>query len=159
MKTTQTKPDLVYTTYIRSTPQKVWNAITNPEFTDQYWGGQINRSDWKPGSPWQHGPRDQEDDIWVSGLVVESVPPTRLVLTWADPDAPEDLSRVTFLLAAEDDLVRLDVIHGDFVPDSVMAGKVSQGWPRVLSSLKSFLETGQGLPLGCKSNAAHAAAS
>ena len=153
MKTTQ--PDLVYTTYIRSTPQKVWDAVTNPEFTRQYWGDMANLSDWKPGSPWRHAPHAQQDDAWVSGQVVESVPPTRLVLTWADPDAPADLSRVTFLLKAEEgDLVRLDVIHGDFVPDSAMAEKVSQGWPRVLSSLKSFLETGHGFPLGCKSSAA-----
>ncbi len=79
------------------------------------------------------------------GRVLESVPPKRLVLSWADPDDENDLSRVTFEIETVDDLVRLNVIHGDFKPDSDMANKVSGGWPRVLSSLKSLLETNRPL--------------
>jgi uncharacterized protein YndB with AHSA1/START domain len=136
------KPELIYTTYIRTTPEKLWNAIINPEFTRQYWGGNENISDWKPGSKWVHATGDAERAIRVTGKVLESVPPKRLVLTWADPAKEGDVSRVTFQIEPVDDEVRLDVIHGDFQPDSDMITRVSGGWPRVLSSLKSFLETG-----------------
>jgi len=139
------KPELVYTTYIRTTPEKLWNAITNPEFTRQYWGGNENVSDWKPGSKWAHVTSDEQHVVRIVGKVVESVPPKRLVLTWADPSDVADVSRVTFQIEAVDGEVRLDVIHGEFMPGSDMVNKVSGGWPRVLSSLKSFLETGQAL--------------
>lgn len=138
-------PKLVYTTYIRTTPQKLWDAITNPEFTRQYWGGNQNVSDWKPGSKWVHVSGDTERTARVTGKVVESVPPKRLVLTWADPADEADVSRVTFQIEPLDDEVRLDVIHDHFQPGSDMVNKVSGGWPRVLASLKSFLETGKGL--------------
>ena len=140
-----TKPELIYTTYIRTTPEKVWNAITNPEFARQYWGGHENVSDWKPDSKWTHVADDEQRTIRVVGKVVESVPPKRLVLTWAAPDNEADVSRVTFEIEPIEDMVCLNVIHGDFTPDSDMIQKVSGGWPRVLSSLKSFLETGVGL--------------
>ncbi len=140
-----TKPELVYTTYIRTTPEKLWNAITNPEFTRQYWGGNVNVSDWKPGSKWQHVTSDEQRLVRVVGKVEESVPPKRLVLTWAEPGNEADVSRVTFEIEPVQDAVRLDVIHGDFKPGSDMINKVSGGWPRVLSSLKSFLETGKAL--------------
>ena len=140
-----TKPELIYTTYIRTTPEKLWNAITNPEFTRQYWGGNENVSDWKPGSKWVHITSDEERAIRVTGKVVESVPLKRLVLTWADPDNEADVSRVTFEIEPIDDTVRLNVIHGDFKPGSDMVTRVSGVWPRELSSLKSFLETGKAL--------------
>lgn len=142
------KPELVYTTYIRSTPEKLWDAISKPEFTRQYWGGNANVSDWKPGSKWLHV--SKENATWVTGDVVECIPAKRLVLTWADPDDAKDVSRVTFEIEPMDDMVCLTVTHDDFRAGSEMAGKVSQGWPRVLSSLKSFLETGAGLKIGCK---------
>jgi uncharacterized protein YndB with AHSA1/START domain len=139
------KPELIYTTYIRTTPEKLWNAITNPEFTRQYWGGNENVSDWKPGSKWAHVTGDEQRAVRIIGKVLESVPQKRLVLTWADPADEADVSRVTFQIESVDDEVRLDVIHGDFKPGSDMVNKVSGGWPRVLSSLKSFLETGKPL--------------
>ena len=152
-----TKPELIYTTYIRTTPEKLWNAITNLEFTRQYWGGNENISDWKPGSKWEHVTGDEQRIIRCVGKVVESVPPKRLVLTWADPANEADVSRVTFEIEPIDDTVRLDVIHGDFTPGSDMVNKVSGGWPRVLSSMKSFLETGKALDVAnCGSK--HAAA-
>jgi uncharacterized protein YndB with AHSA1/START domain len=142
---TMNNPEFVYTTYIKSTPEKVWAAITNPEFTKQYWGGMANYSDWRSGSNWEH--RSDEGEVYVGGEVEESIPPGRLVLTWADPGAPEDVSRVTFEIDQVADLVRLNVVHGDFTPGTLMAAKVKGGWPRVLSSLKSMLETGTGIDI------------
>ena len=119
------KPELVYTTYIRTTPEKLWNAITNPEFARQYWGGNENVSDWKPGSKWVYVTGDDMHTVRVTGKVMESIPPKRLVLTWADPANEADVSRVTFQIEPIEGEVRLDVIHGDFKPGSDMVVKVS----------------------------------
>ena len=140
------KSEFVYVTYIRTTPEKLWEVLTTPEFTRQYWGGNANFSDWKSGSKWQHLGKP-EDGVYVEGEDLESVPPKRLVLTWADPDDLTDGSKLTFDIEPVADMVRLSVLHGDFKADSVMAGKVSQGWPLVLSSLKSYLETGKAIDI------------
>jgi uncharacterized protein YndB with AHSA1/START domain len=139
------KPKLVYTTLIRTTPKKLWAAITKPEFTRQYWAGVENVSDWKKGSKWEHIGGDKQREVWITGKVLESNPPKRLVLSWADPDDLADKSRVTFEIEPMGDMVCLTVTHGNFKAGSPMFGKVSWGWPRVLSSMKSFLETGKGL--------------
>lgn len=137
------KPKFVYVTYIRATPEKVWEAITKPEFTRQYWGAMANVSDWKAGSRWEHIAVHSNNEVWVEGKVLESTPPKRLVLTWVDPDDKADESHLTIELEPVKELVKLTVVHGDFVPGKPMAEKVSQGWPLVLSSLKSFLENGE----------------
>lgn len=139
------KPKLVYTTIIRSTPKKTWDAITKPQFARQYWMGLANVSDWKVGSKWEH--TTKEGEVWVAGKVLESEPPKRLVMTWFDPDDVKDESQVTFEIEKFKDMVCLVVTHEKFKKGSTMAGKVAGGWPRVLSSLKSFLETGKGLDL------------
>jgi uncharacterized protein YndB with AHSA1/START domain len=139
------KPELVYTTYIKTTPERLWAAITSPEFTRQYCGEGENLSDWKKGSKWQHVSADTERTVRMTGEVLESLPPTRLVLSWAAPSEPADKSRVTFEIKPIDDMVCLTVLHDDFTTGSAMPGKVAAGWPRVISSLKSFLETGKGL--------------
>ena len=95
------KPNqLVYTTYIRTTPKKLWAAITKPEFTRQYWAGLANVSDWKKGSKWQPRTGSENPKAWIIGEVLECNPPKRLVLTWADPDDLADKSRVTFEIEA-----------------------------------------------------------
>lgn len=137
-----TKPDFVYTTYIKTTPEKLWNAITNPEFTCQYWKYDNLSTDWKKGSEWKHMNKETGETLIV-GKVLDSNPPKRLVLSWMDPEDKEDYTEVSFDIEAIEDFVRLNVVHGKFKADSTMAGKVSMGWPLVLANLKSFLETGK----------------
>ena len=139
------KPKLVYTTYIRTTPKKLWAAITKPEFTRQYWGGLANVSDWKKGSNWQMATADEKPEVYTTGKVLECNPPKRLVLSWVAPDNLKDQSRVTYEIEIIKDAVCLTVTHDQFKAGSTMPGRVNGGWPRVLSSLKSFLETGKGL--------------
>src|ERR1700735_1843432 len=122
------KPKFVYVTYIRTTPKKLWNALTKTEITRQFWGGNSNVSDWKKGSTWQHVSADKDPACCPAGEVLESKPPKRLVLTWADPANPADTSCVTLEIEPVKKMVRLTVIHGDFKPGSIMAGKVSFGW-------------------------------
>ena len=143
------KPKQIYTTFIRTTPKKLWDAITKPEFTRQYWGEMANVSDWKKGSKWEH--LSPENEVWIKGKVVESIAPKRLVLTWIDPDDLKDRSRVTFEIEKIKDMVCLTVTHGNFTASSKMPGKVAFGWPRVISSLKSFLETGEGIDIFARS--------
>ena len=146
----------VYVTYIAATPEKVFEAITKPELSRRYWGHE-NVSDWTPGSDWQHVRANDERTVELVGKVVETSPPTRLVITWAnasqaaDPDA---YSRVTFDIEAYDDMVRLTVSHDELQAGSGMANGIQKGWPVVLSSLKSFLETGRGLDVFAKPKAA-----
>ena len=140
-------PQLFYTTYIRTTPTKLWDAITKPEFTSQYWGGFANVSEWRKGSEWQHLNPDKE--VWITGKVLESNTPKRLALSWADPDRLTDVSRVTFEIEAMKDLVCLKVTHDKLKAGSKMLRGVSRGWPLVLSSMKSYLETGKGMDIWC----------
>lgn len=152
-----TNPDQIYTTYIRTTPEKLWAALTNPEFTRQYWFGNTHVSDFKKGSAWQHVGTESKN-VFVQGKVLESNPPKSLALSWAEPAAPKNESRVDFVIEPiEEGMVKLTVTHSGFEKDSEMARKVGGGWPLVLSSLKSFLETGNGFttkPTPCSSSAA-----
>ena len=139
------KTEFVYTTYITTTPQKVWDAITNPEFTSQYWGKK-NVSDWKTGSRWNMTSIDGAEVVNITGEILESLPPRRLVMSWASPENhgnATETSRVTFEIEAMGAVVRLNVIHDRLNAGSEMAGGISRGWPMVLSGLKSFLETGK----------------
>lgn len=153
---TKEKTSFVYVTYIQSTPQKVFEAITKPDLARRYWGHE-NISDWQLGSNWEHVRANEERSVELVGKVVEVSPPTRLVITWAnasqtsDPDAH---SRVTFEIEEYDNMVRLTVTHDELEAESGMAKGISKGWPIVLSSMKSFLETGQGLDVFAKPKAA-----
>lgn len=143
----KSKTEFVYVTYIRSTAEKVFEAITKPEIARQYWQHE-NVSDWKPGSRWEHVRNNDERTVRLIGDVVECTPPTRLVITWAGASDYEDRSshsRVTFEIEPFEDMVRLTVIHDELQTGSEMAAGISQGWPRVLSSLKSLLETGEAI--------------
>jgi uncharacterized protein YndB with AHSA1/START domain len=154
---TTTKPDYVYVTYIATTPEKIWRALVDTDVTREYWVGagptgpaRVNVSDWQPGSRWEHQRVDETRQVDIAGTVVESSPPHRLVLTWARPAEFDDASkhsRVTFEIEPEDDgLVRLTVKHEDLERDPKMLASISGGWPRVLSNLKTLLETGRAFP-------------
>jgi len=143
------KPSFVYVTYINTTPEKLWQALTDGETTRRYWVNHRNASDWKVRSSWRHEDFDDPSLVDIVGQVVESTPPRRLVLTWAFPkDAgnPRQISRVTFDIEPYAGAVRLTVTHSDLEPDSEMLNGISRGWPLVLSSLKSLLETGEPMP-------------
>jgi uncharacterized protein YndB with AHSA1/START domain len=137
--------ELVYTSFIQTTPEKLWAAITNPEFSRQYWGGHANVSDWTVGASWQHEDTNDGNAVRIAGKVLEYDPPKRLVISWYSPNDEADISKVTFIIDPYDGAVRLDVIHDDFKVDSKMAEHVSNGWPLVLSSMKTYLETGKGI--------------
>lgn len=156
MTMTKEKTSFVYVTYIASTPEKVFEAITNPDVARRYWGHE-NVSDWQPGSKWEHIRANDERTVELVGEVVEVSPPSRLVITWANASQatdPASYSRVTFEIEEYEEMVRLTVTHDELEAGSGMAKGISKGWPVVLSSLKSFLETGRGLDVFAKPKAA-----
>lgn len=140
----------VYVIYIAARPQAVWNALIDGEATRRYWA-HLNVSDWKVGSTWEHRRVDGTDQVDLVGTVLESVPPRRLVITWAFPGEnadPEKRSRVAFdveLHAGEN--TRLTLTHDDLEAGSEMERGISSGWPLVLSNLKSLLEGDKTMPL------------
>lgn len=143
-------PDYVYVTYIRATPQAVWDALTDAAITPIYWSGIANVSDWQEGSEWTHrkgGAPDGDYDIW--GRIIESRPPEKLVFTFqpAAQSLDEPGSVVTYELKTEGESTKLTVTHTD-LPDAGMLKGISQGWPAILASLKSYLETGESLTYG-----------
>jgi DNA-binding transcriptional ArsR family regulator/uncharacterized protein YndB with AHSA1/START domain len=156
-------PDFVYRTYIRTTPDELWDALTTPAFTERYWGTSLE-SDWQVGSTvtWRHGGVTIVDPEQV---VLEADRPRRLAYTWhaytpewAEANgfdeevraqmAAEPRSRVSFDIEDQGGMVKLTVVHGGFEVGSVVARGVDEGWPRVMSDLKSLLETGEILPTG-----------
>jgi uncharacterized protein YndB with AHSA1/START domain len=142
------RPEFVYVIYIETTPEKVWDALIDPEMTKDYWGRHRNSSDWKVGSRWQHEDYDDPSQVAVAGTVIESDRPHRLVLSWARPanlGDPERVSRVTFTIDEQYGTTRLTVVHSEL--DAEMLRAISGGWPPILSSLKTLLETGASLPM------------
>nr|WP_042185609.1 metalloregulator ArsR/SmtB family transcription factor [Kibdelosporangium sp. MJ126-NF4]CEL16778.1 Transcriptional regulator, ArsR family [Kibdelosporangium sp. MJ126-NF4]CTQ91993.1 Transcriptional regulator, ArsR family [Kibdelosporangium sp. MJ126-NF4] len=159
------KPEFVYTTYVSTSAEKLWQALTEPEFTRQYWGGLALVSDWQVGSRVdmqyeEGGPAEDHGQV-----VLEADPYSRLSYSWHHfqpmhaeffgwseeefaEHGKERRSKVTFLLEPTDRQVKLTVIHDDFEPDSMMfkaiSGQLPQtgGWPELLSDLKTLLETG-----------------
>ena len=132
------KPDFVYVTYIESTPERVWDALTDPDLTAQYWGHSNVSTDWQSGSRWDHVRTDGSGVSDGGGEVVVSDRPRALVLTW-------EASTVAFEIEPYGDIVRLTVKHTDLADEAERAGAAS-GWAAVLSNLKSLLETGRPLP-------------
>lgn len=145
--TTDAEPETltyVYVTYINATAEAVWDALTDPDTTALYWAHR-NESDWQPGSTWTHVRADGSGTVDITGEVVESDPPRRLVTTWAGPDGTDpNVSTVTMDIKATGSVVKLTVTHEDLTEAHYR--QISGGWPVVLSNLKSYLETGSAMP-------------
>ena len=134
----------VYVSYIRTTPEKLWSALTDAEFMKQYWFGVHGESQWTAGSPWKSvSPQGQ---ILDAGAIVEAEPPRRLVIRWQHQDKPElkaeGQSLCTIELEQSGTAVKLSITHTIEREPSKLIEAVSGGWPKVISNLKSLLETG-----------------
>jgi DNA-binding transcriptional ArsR family regulator/uncharacterized protein YndB with AHSA1/START domain len=159
-------PPFVYTTYIRTTPEQLWNAITEPAFTRRYWGLTFD-TDWQEGSTYtMHFERRGVSIEDPGQVVLESDPYRRLAYTWhaftpewgaafgADAErlerlAAEPRSKVTFELEpTDDDTVKLTVVHDGFPDGSLVVENISRGWPRMVAGLKTLLETGEAFSPG-----------
>jgi len=144
------KPQFAYVIYIRTTAEKLWNALTDPEQTKKYWAGTWQESEWRKGAAWRIMIPDGR--VADSGEVLEIEPHKRLVVSWRNEFRPElhaeGYSRLTYQLEQQGDMVKLMVTHEmpDLPPGpSKFIDAVSSGWPAILSSLKSMLETGESL--------------
>jgi len=139
-----TRSTFVYVSYIRTTPEKLWSALTDAVFMKQYWFGTYSESQWKPGAPWRHVTGDGQ--VLDTGEIVEADPPRRLVIRWQHQDKPElkaeGASLCTMELEPSGTAVKLSVTHTTECDPSKLIAAVSGGWPKVLSNLKSLLESG-----------------
>lgn len=137
----------VYVTFIRTTPEKLWDALTRNEFIKLYWAGSQQRSEWRVGSPWEA--LDPKGNVWDQGEIIEYDHPRKLVLTWRHEHFPEftveGYSRLTYLLEQERGAVKFTLTHEIDIENSKLIDGVSGGWPHILASLKSLLETGEAL--------------
>ncbi len=137
----------VYVTYIRTTPEKLWQALTEPEFNRKYWFGYWLDSEWKAGASWKMMATD--GSVSDAGNIVEIEPHKRMVIRWRNEFRPElkaeGYSRMTCELEQQGDTVKLTIVHEIEQDKSKFIEAVSGGWPQILSSLKSLLETGEPL--------------
>jgi uncharacterized protein YndB with AHSA1/START domain len=142
------KPKVVYVSYIATTPEKLWQALTDGEFTRRYWGGRRIQSDWVVGAPVKHV-RDDDGVDWL-GEVLQSEPPRVLSYTFhmeiSEHHRGDRPSRVTFELQPVGSVVKLILTHDELESDSATFETTRHGWPAIMSSLKSLLETGTPLP-------------
>jgi uncharacterized protein YndB with AHSA1/START domain len=134
----------VYVTYIRTTPDKLWFALTDAEFMKQYWFGMTCVCGWTKGSPWKLVASDGQ--VFDDGEIVESDPPRRLVIRWQHQNRPElkaeGPSLCTMELEPTGNSVKLSITHSIESDPSKFIEAVSGGWPKIMSNLKSLLETG-----------------
>jgi uncharacterized protein YndB with AHSA1/START domain len=137
----------VYVIYIRTTPEKLWDALTQPEFTRAYWSGFWHDTTWQPGASWKLMFPDGR--VADTGEIIEAQKPQRLVIRWRNEFRPEltaeGYSVCTITLEPRGEQVKLTIVHEIDVPKSKFVEAVSNGWPALLSSLKSLLETGKAL--------------
>jgi uncharacterized protein YndB with AHSA1/START domain len=142
------RSSFVYVTYIRTTPGELWAALTTPEFMKKYWFGMNFETDWKVGSPWRLVFPDGR--VADTGEIVEIEKPSRLVLKWRNQFRPElqeeGEARCVIEIEPAGEVVKLTITHEIDKSDSKLIGAVSIGWPKILSSLKTLLESGSALP-------------
>jgi uncharacterized protein YndB with AHSA1/START domain len=142
------KSSFAYVTYIRATPEELWAALTAPEFMKKYWFGMNFETDWQAGSPWKLVFPDGR--VADTGEIVEIEKPRRLVLRWRNQFRPElheeGYTRCVMEIEPAGEVVKLTISHEIDKPGSRLIDAVSIGWPKILSSLKTLLETGAALP-------------
>ena len=138
------KSQFVYVSYIKTTPEKLWQALTTPQLMKQYWIGMDTEADWKVGSAWKM--KFPDGRIADAGEIVEFSPPKRIVIKWRNEWSlklkEEGFSRCAIELEQTDGAVKLTVAHGIGVLNSKFIKSVSAAWPICISNLKSLLETG-----------------
>lgn len=149
MSTMTAQATQVYSVFVRTTPEQLWDAITKPEFTSKYFYGSIIESTWEQGATYAGWASDRSQQ-YVDGEVIEASPPRKLVTTWRalyDPEtAAEPFSRVTWEIEpAGDGVTKLTVVHDELEASPKTAENVAGGWSFVLSGLKTLLETGEPL--------------
>jgi uncharacterized protein YndB with AHSA1/START domain/DNA-binding transcriptional ArsR family regulator len=146
---TRSGPRHVYEVYIRTTPEKLWQAIVDPAFTRQYFYNQTVASAWTRGARYEH--RAPDGTLRIEGEIVEIDPPWRLVQTFACPAKEETRadrpSRVTWLIERVGEACKLTLTHDDFDGETATWKSVGSGWNPVLSGLKTLIETGRPLVL------------
>ena len=148
------KPDFIYVTYIETTPEQLWQALTDGDFTERYWFAHRVASDWSVGSAYQF---TLDGEKRLEGKVLLSDPPKKLVYSWngcSEEVRRERTSRVTFDLEPRGKVVKLTLTHDNLDEAGVTLRGISEGWPMVLASLKSLLETGRPLPNEARTSAA-----
>jgi uncharacterized protein YndB with AHSA1/START domain len=142
------KPEFIYVTYIETTPEKLWQALTDGDFTERYWFGVRLKSNWKAGSSFEMVRSD--GTVSDAGKVIEYDPPRRLAYTFvnvSDEYKGELPALATFVIEPLGKLVKLTLTHEGFAEDSKFFLGISKGWPAILSGLKSLLETGKPLEI------------
>lgn len=134
----------VYVSYIRTTPQRLWSALTNPEFAQQYWRGARPEAEWRAGGAWKLVLPDGR--VCDTGEIVEFEPGKRMAIRWRNEFMPElkaeGWSLCVMTIEPEGETVKLTVTHSIERAGSKFIDAVSAGWPQILSNLKSLLETG-----------------
>ena len=143
-------PAFVSSVYIRATPEAIWLAITETDYTVRYYYGNAVESDWQPGSPYV---MTTDGRLQIEGRIVEATPPTRLVQTfhavWDEGVKADAPSRVTWEIEETDPgICKVTLVHDGLVAGSSTLEQVSGGWPLILSGMKTLLETGKGLSEG-----------
>lgn len=141
------RPRHIFQVYIRTTPEQLWQAITDPDFTQRYFFETRSDASWRPGEVLVY--RRKDGSVVVEGEVLEADPPRRLVTSWSFRNRPEvdndPPSRVTWEIEPLGPTCRLTLVHDGFESETATFKSVVRGWPRVLSNLKSLLETGETL--------------
>lgn len=136
----------VHVVHIRTTPEKLWAALTRPEFTRQYYYGTDVVTDWRVGSKLQYlRSRDGKTEAVLTGEVLEFTPPRRLVHTFSFPSTGDEPTKVTYELEPVGEMVKLTMTHEGFAGETKTYQMITTGWTPLFDGLKSLLETGKAL--------------
>lgn len=139
-------PDHVFQIFIRATPERIWEAITNGEITNKYYFNTMVQSSWVVGAPYHY--KYADGNAMISGDVLEVDPPRKLVTTFKPlwfPDA--SLSKVTWEIMPFGPTCRVTVTHSEIPMDNPLPEGIKEGWAQILSGLKTYIETGEVLVL------------